>query len=290
MISSAMNPTLVRQLHSILGIAPTGVELLSSGHGGALYQVRMPNGQRLVAKVADHPGAAFDIEGYMLRTLAERSHLPVPAVTHSSDTLLLMTHIEGNGGFNESAQIHAAELLADLHSITADTFGLERDTLIGGLHQPNPQTNSWLDFFRDHRLLYMGKAAAHSGYLPGTLFARLEKLAGNLDRWLSEPERPSLIHGDVWAGNVLAKSGRIAGFLDPAIYFAHPEIELAFITLFNTFNEPFFERYQSLRPMEPGFFDTRRHLYNLYPLLVHVRLFGGVYASSVDQILRRFGF
>ncbi|HFE66189.1 MAG TPA: fructosamine kinase, partial [Chloroflexi bacterium] len=120
--------------------------------------------------------------------------------------------------------------------------------------------------------------------------SRMERFCGHLDEWLAEPARPSLIHGDVWTTNVLAAGDRITGFVDPAIYFADPEIELAFTTLFGTFGQPFFRRYEEIRPLPPGFFDTRRDIYNLYPLLVHARLFGGGYGSSVESTLRRFGF
>jgi len=136
----------------------------------------------------------------------------------------------------------------------------------------------------------MGGEAARAGRMPQRLYARLEKFADNIERWLNEPEHPSLIHGDVWTTNVLAHNGRITGFIDPAVYYAHPEIELAFTTLFGTFGSAFFERYRELRPLKPGFFEERRDIYNLYPLLVHVRLFGGGYAASVDQTLSRFGY
>ena len=94
----------------------------------------------------------------------------------------------------------------------------------------------------------------------------------------------------MWGGNVLVKGGRIAGFVDPAIYYADPEIELAFSTLFSTFGDAFFARYAELRPLRPGFFEERCDIYNLYPLLVHVRLFGGGYVGSVSGTLSRFGY
>ncbi len=134
----------------------------------------------------------------------------------------------------------------------------------------------------------MGRLALDAGRLPAGAFAALERLAGRLERYIEAGGRPALIHGDVWGGNVLARGGHIAAFVDPAIYFADPEIELAFSTLFGTFGEAFFERYGEIRPLAPGFFEARRDLYNLYPLLVHTRLFGGGYAASVAQILRRF--
>lgn len=225
----------------------------------------------------------------MLRYLAQHSHLPVPKVLHSGDTLLLMEFIEGDSLFNDAAERHAAELLAELHSVRGPSFGLERDTLIGGLYQPNPPYPSWIDFFREQRLFYMAGEAARVGRLPENFLPRLETFAARLTEWLDEPEFPSLIHGDAWTTNMLAKNGHITAFIDPAIYYAHPEIELAFTTLFNTFGSVFYERYNELRPIKSGFFEVRRDIYNLYPLLVHVRLFGLGYIGSVDRILRRFG-
>ncbi len=118
----------------------------------------------------------------------------------------------------------------------------------------------------------------------------MTRLSGSLGQWLAEPPHPSLLHGDVWTTNVLASKGRITGFIDPAVYYGHPEIELAFTTLFGTFSRPFFERYHELRPIPDGFFETRKDIYNLYPLLVHACLFGSSYAMSVDAIVSRLGY
>ncbi len=282
--------TLRIQIETAVSQSVTDISPLSGGCVGQVYRVRLANGGTIVAKVDDSANSVLDIEAFMLRYLADHSDLPVPAVHFSSKRLLLMAFLPGGSHFSYRAQEHAAELLAALHNITAPTFGLARDTLIGGLHQPNAPMSSWLDFFRERRLLYMAGEGVRTGRLNAGMLARLEKFCGHLDKWLAEPERPSLIHGDVWTTNVLAVGDRITGFIDPAIYFAHPEIELAFTTLFGTFGEPFFHRYDELRPIPPGFFEERRDIYNLYPLLVHVRLFGGSYVSSVDRTLRRFGF
>lgn len=278
------------QIETAVHTPITDIAPLSGGCIGQVYRVKLANGETVVAKVDDQPQPKLAIEAYMLRYLADHSALPVPDVLASDGHLLVMGYLPGNSSFNAAAQTHAAELLAALHTVTAPAFGLERDTLIGGLHQPNPWTPSWLDFFREQRLLYMAQEAAHLNRLPQTLLRRVVQFSERLDEWLVEPERPSLIHGDVWTTNVLAQDGRITGFVDPAIYYADPEIELAFTTLFGAFGEPFFARYQEIRPLRPGFFSERRDLYNLYPLLVHVRLFGGSYVHSVDRILSRFGF
>ncbi len=272
------------------GQAAVDIVPLSGGCIGQVFKARLGDGQQIVVKADYGLSPKLDIEAFMLRYLAEHSSLPVPRVLHNAPDLLIMSFIPGASHFSPQAQHHAAELLAALHSQTAPGFGLERDTLIGGLHQPNDWQDSWLRFFREHRLLYMGEEGARAGRLPTGLLWRLEKFCTRLEDWLLEPERPSLLHGDVWTTNVLAQNGQITGFVDPAIYYGHPEIELAFTTLFGTFGKPFFARYQELRPIPPGFFEERRDVYNLYPLLVHVRLFGGSYVSSVEQVLHRFGF
>lgn len=281
--------TLAARLTAVLNQPITDISPLSGGCIGQVYRVQPAQGAPLVVKVDDGPQPQLDTEGFMLRYLGEHSDLPVPEVVHSTPDLLIMTFLRGGSSFADGAQRHAAELLAALHSISADHFGLERDTLIGGLHQPNTPAASWLDFFAEQRLLFMARDGVQAGRLPADMRRRVETLASRLDRWLVEPERPSLIHGDVWTTNVLAQGERITGFVDPAIYYADPEIELAFTTLFGTFSQPFFDRYQQLRPIRDGFFEERRDLYNLYPLLVHVRLFGGSYVGSVDRTLRQFG-
>ncbi|MEL6526535.1 MAG: fructosamine kinase family protein, partial [Chloroflexota bacterium] len=243
-----------------------------------------------VVKSAMGKHANLDIEGRMLSYLREHSVLPVPEVVHSEKTLLIMSYIDSASSLNNVAQEDAAHYLSALHNITAEQYGLSFDTLIGGLHQPNRRMDSWIDFFREQRLLYMAKQAYDAGKLPLGVRRRVEQFATQLDDFLFEPDEASLIHGDMWGGNVLAKDGKIAGFIDPAIYYAHAEIELAFSTLFSTFGDAFFAVYNNLRPIEPDFFEVRRDIYNLYPLLVHVRLFGGGYVSQVSSIVSRLGF
>ena len=182
----------------------------------------------------------------MLGELARLSELPVPHVHYADADLLVMDFIETDGGgITESVERHAGELIAKLHATRREQFGYARDTLIGPLRQPNPPSSSWVPFFRDHRLLFMANEAHREGRLPLKLLARIERLAERLDELLIEPAFPSLLHGDLWTGNVLTRSGRVAGFVDPAIYCGSPEIELAFGTLFGTFGEAFFEAYAS---------------------------------------------
>ncbi len=284
--STLRTPTLANAIEAATGRRPARVRPLSGGCIGEIYKVELADGVRLVAKVASKGGLA--VEGFMLGYLKTHSGLPVPAVLHCEDRLLLLEWIETSGGLTPSAEAQAAELLAALHGITAENFGFERDTVIGALPQPNPWTPSWHAFFRDRRLLYMGRTALDRGNLALASFTRLEKLCTRIEDFIEEPAAPALIHGDVWGGNVLTRGGRVAAFVDPAIYYAHPEIELAFSTLFSTFGNAFFSRYEELRPIAPGFFEARRDIYNLYPLLVHAALFGGQYPNAFCRTLARY--
>ena len=276
------------RIEAALGQRPHRLGPLSGGCVSQVWRVDLAAGDRLVAKEAA-PGANLETEAWMLAYLAGNTGLPVPTVVHADPDLLLMTYIDNDGRLDREAQAHAADLIADLHGHAADAYGLERDTLIGPLHQPNPWTADWVAFFRDQRLLYMARCCREAGRLRNETFGRIESLAGRLDELLPSPAGPALIHGDLWGGNVLTAAGRIAGFIDPAIYVADPEIELAFSTLFGTFGDAFFARYREHRPIADGFFETRRPLYNLYPLLVHVRLFGGSYVAQVEAVLDRLG-
>ncbi|HEX2739162.1 MAG TPA: fructosamine kinase family protein [Rubrobacter sp.] len=261
---------------------------MGGGCIGEVYKVELENGTPLAAKVDRDGESHLEREAYMLSYLREKSDLPVPEVYHGSETLLLMEFVEGSSRFSEGAERHAAELLASLHGITAGAYGHERDTLIGSLDQPNPPTDDWVEFFREQRLMYLARVAYDGGRLPVEDLRRVERLAERVEDLIGEPNPPALIHGDVWSANVLAKGDRITAFLDPALYYADPEIELAFISLFNSFGDPFLERYAEIRGIDGRFFETRRDLYNLYPLLVHVYFFGGGYLDSVRNTLDRF--
>jgi fructosamine-3-kinase len=281
---------ITEEVEARLGVPVAEFSIQHGGCVGEVYRVRLDDGSDIVVKVDRRKQPNLDVEGFMLNYLEHHTTLPAPRVLHSDPELLAMTFVTGESHFSNNANLHAAELLAELHNITAPRYGLERDTLIGSLGQPNRMTTSWIEFFCESRLLDFAEKALNEGKIGRAILRRVELLGDKLDELLEEPPRPALLHGDVWSGNVLALDHHITGFLDPAIYFGHPEIELAFITLFNTFSASFFNHYNEIRPISPGFFETRRHIYNLYPLLVHVRLFGGHYVNSLEETLDHLGF
>jgi len=262
-------------------------------HGGCIARVVRGTAKgrgAFVAKIGDGR-SDLTVEAMMLADLGRLSSLPVPSVWHASPDLLVMQRLPGSAGVDTRAQRHLAELLAGLHGIEGPNFGYDRDTLIGPLTQPNPQEASWPRFFARHRLLHFAALADQRGALPPNGMDTANKLADSIEnepgRLTALGERPVLIHGDLWAGNMLSEGGRVTGLIDPAIYYADREIELAFMGLFGCVGSDFFRRYHELRPIAPGFFEHRQGMYRVYPLLVHAILFGGGYGQQAVGAMRR---
>lgn len=279
-----ISPAIYGEIEQAMGCRILAVAPLSAANNAQIYRLSLANGEARVAKVAER---GLDAEAWMLNYLREKSQLPVPTVYYSNEHVIIMEFAQAQGMIDYRAEGSAAQQLAALHSVTADQYGMERDTLIGSLPQPGGWHSDWPQFFAEKRLLHMARKAREENKIDARMMTQFEKLAAKLPAMLKNPQAPSLVHGDIWSGNVIVGRGGVAAYLDPAIYYADAEVELAFIRLFNTFSDGFFARYNELRPIRAGFFEERADVYNLYPLLVHTRLFGASYAHKAQKILDR---
>ena len=156
---------------------------------------------------------------------------------------------------------------------------------IGAGEQTNEIRDSWVNLFRECRLEVQFQRAAH--YFDSSDRKAFQSLLDHLEDYLPEPAFPSLLHGDLWGGNFVTGPDGYAWLIDPAVYVGHLEADLAMTELFGGFSHIFYESYQEVNPLLPGYKD-RRDLYNLYHLLNHLNLFGGGYYGSVMRIVRRF--
>ena len=181
------------------------------------------------------------------------------------------------------------EGLARLHHVRPQFkgFGLEIDNFLGSQPQRNTPTLSWARFYRDHRLLpqidrarRLGLIPAHRETLLGLLLNRLDSL------YAGHNPSPSLIHGDLWAGNLLS-AGNEPVLIDPAVYYADREMEIAYMQLFKGFAGDVFDAYTTAYPLDPGYTE-RRPLHQLYPLLIHLNHFGEQYGADVDAVCRHY--
>ncbi len=184
-----------------------------------------------------------------------------------------------------------AQQLADLHRadtsafVSGGTYGFCSDNYIGAGGQINTAHHSWIRFFRDCRLEPQFRRA--EGYLGTSGMKKALRLLDRLDHILTEPEYPSLLHGDLWSGNVLPGPDGRARLIDPAVSVGHAEADLAMTELFGGFAQEFYDAYQKAAPLQPGY-SRRRDLYNLYHMLNHLNLFGRSYLGSVERMMTQY--
>lgn len=259
---------------------------LDGGQVGTVYRVDFEDRPSIAVKVSDVP---LENEARMLTYLDEETPLPVPAVVSVDPDLLALEFVEGDGRFDAAVERDAAEHLAALHDVSAEAFGFGFETLSGPYCQPNPWTDSWIEFFREQRLLHFAEKARQEGVLPQSYHRRVHTLADRLDDLLIEPDAPSIVHNDFHDANMIVGDGRVKAVLDPAIYFAHDELELAYVEYVDVFGDPFFDRYRQLRDIDDDFFETRRDVYTAFHVLENVRFFGERLLDQLDDALDRIG-
>lgn len=231
----------------------------------------------------------FDKEAQGLELLANQNLMNLPAVLGRGKAdgrnFLLLSFIQKSPPAPHFWQVFGSSL-ANLHKVSSPRFGLSHNNYIGRLPQNNEEKDSWIDFFIERRLEVQLGLAIYNGLVDKDFAKRFRLIYAQLPGILPE-EPPALLHGDLWSGNFMVGDGGLPFVYDPAVYFGHREIELAFTRLFGGFDRAFYQSYHDSYPLEPGF-EQRVDIYNLYPLLVHVNLFGSSYLSGINQTLRRF--
>jgi fructosamine-3-kinase len=270
----------------------------SNGVGGGSIneasQVTLADGRELFVKTnPDAPPGMFATEARGLRWLAEAHALRVSqvvAVSGADDPVqFLVLELVRRGrparGFDEAL----GQGLAALHRFGAPGFGLDHDNFIGRLPQANGPASdpaSWPAFYRERRLEPQLRMAADQGRASARMKRDFARLFAELDRLCGPPEPPARLHGDLWGGNLMCDGDGAPLLIDPAVHGGHREIDLAMMRLFGGFGAHVFAAYDEAWPLADGH-EARVDLYQLYPLMVHVNLFGGGYGGSVESALGR---
>jgi len=250
------------RIEAISGSPVTGGRKLAGGDIDGAVLVEFADGRRWVAK----QGALALHEAGMLRAIA-KTGAPAPKVHHSADKLLLMDYVEADGVKGWES---LAEGLHLLHSAHDTDYGWYDDYAFGPVAIPNAKRDTWPAFWAENRLL------CHGEKVDGSLTRRLEDLAKRLPDLLPSNPTPALLHGDLWGGNVLFHQGKLAALIDPASYFGHREVDAAMLTLFDHPPGSFFDALEL-----HASWQERQPIYRLWPLLVHLRLFGHSYRGAV---------
>ncbi len=264
-----MTTRLAHAAAALLGGEAARAEPLGGGCLEQVTRVTLRDGRRVVVK----GGPAPRVEATMLDAL-RATGVPAPRVLAVDDALLVMEERPQRGA-PADAWADLGRVLARLHAAEGTSYGWDVDYAYGPVTLPNAASDDWPGFWAERRLL------AHAEQLPADLARRVAALAADLALRLPERPRPSLLHGDLWGGNVLVDGGRVSALIDPACYFGHGEVDLAMLTLFDRPGERFFEAY----PIASGWRE-RRPVYQLWPAIVHLLLFGAGYRGMVERLLR----
>jgi fructosamine-3-kinase len=248
--------------------------------------VRLADGRGLFVKTnAREPAGMFSAEARGLAWLAEARALRVPEViAHGPGFLALELVVAAPPARDFDERLGRG--LAALHRFGAPRFGLDHDNFIGRLPQGNSAAPgpSWADFYRARRLEPQLHRAADAGLASPRMRRGFERLFAELPDLVGPEEPPARLHGDLWGGNLLCDDAGAPCLCDPAVYGGHREIDLAMMRLFGGFGSRTFAAYGEAHPLAPGHAE-RVPLYQLYPLMVHVNLFGGAYVGQVEAAL-----
>lgn len=235
-----------------------------------------------------YPGM-FEAEARGLGLLTASNKIKIPKVIASGKTgtyTWLLLEFISSGKERQDFWEDFGQSLASLHSQTSRSFGLDHDNYIGSLSQSNKQHPGWSDFFIEERLQIQSRLARDAGLLDSTTSRKLEHLYKRMDDIFPQ-EPPSLIHGDLWSGNFMVGDDGHVCLIDPAVYYGHREMDIAMTKLFGGFHFNFYGAYTKSRPLEAGW-QSRVDICNLYPLMVHLNLFGKGYLGSIERTLEKF--
>lgn len=278
----------VTELELALSVAVKSRRPILGGDINEAWEVILTGGDRFFVKVnRKAPPRLFHAEeeglAFLRMGLESAPDLIVPQVFHVGDGFLVMEFLETKPDGSPSA---LGKGLAALHRAEAGKWGAPRPNFIGTLGQLNDPRASWPEFFIEKRLRVQLELPFARRLINPGVRRSLDALLARLPQLLETKDLPSRLHGDLWGGNYcyLAKG---AALFDPAAYVGHREVDLAMMRLFGGFDEQVFSSYQKEFPLLPGF-EERIKIYQLYPLLVHLNLFGVKYVSTVERALRAF--
>lgn len=271
---------------------------VSGGDINEAFSLKLTDGSHIFMKSNTKENIGFfTAEAMGLQAVAQTGTIQTPHIlccgteeAQGGYSFLLLEFINGKHRIEAYWQTFAEQLAAMHNSPAAEfvpdgNYGFIQDGYIGATKQHNTPQANWVAFFRDCRLKPQFEAAAC--YFDIATLRQIDSLLDHLDKFLEEPEHPSLLHGDLWSGNFITGNDGKAWLIDPAAYVGHAEADIAMTELFGGFPPAFYDAYAKAAPLQPGY-SRRRDLYNLYHLLNHLNLFGRTYLPSVKRVIAEY--
>lgn len=229
----------------------------------------------------------FEAEAKGLQAMALSNTIRVPEVVcfgeNQKQSYIVLEYLDMTGQAN---QTELGQQLAAMHSVQSSQFGWDIDNTIGVTPQPNQKMDDWLVFWRDKRLGFQLELAAQNGYA-GELQVLGEKLLVEMPKLFTGRDiQPSMLHGDLWGGNVAGLRDGTPVIYDPAFYYGDREADIAMTYVFGGFTPAFYSSYQEAYPLDDGF-SVRKVFYNVYHIINHLNMFGGGYHGQSIQMLKQ---
>jgi len=264
---------LAEQGAALIGGTLRRSEAMGGGSLSSLVRIVLEDGRQAIVKTAPSAKA----EAGMLRAI-RAAGAPAPQVL-AADGEVLVLEVLPNDGSLANAWPDLGAALMRLHAAKGSRYGWEADYAFGPVTIVNRWNDDWPRFWAENRLL------VNAPYVGSALARRLERLCKDLGERLPRQPVPSLLHGDLWGGNVLVSGRAVSGLIDPACYYGHGEVDIAMLMMFDHPPAAFYSAYGPLPPAR----DERLTIYRLWPALVHLRLFGSGYRPLVDRLLSELG-
>tara|TARA_Y100000741_G_scaffold226115_1_gene172689 strand:+ start:82 stop:972 length:891 start_codon:yes stop_codon:yes gene_type:complete len=209
-----------------------------------------------------------------------------PKIKYGSADLLLTEFIQHDNIKHKNYQEVLANEILKLHYVSNDKYGFDFNAQIGGLSQSNKYENNWINFFREKRLNMIFEKINKSNPMPSVINKNIEMLLKDLENYLPKNPRISLLHGDLWSGNILFNNGKLAALIDPGIYFGHNELEIAYLRWFKFVDDKFLNHYSNFIKIDKNYF-IYEPIYQLYYCLLNVYLWSRDYIVDTEVILNK---
>ena len=285
-----MNHLIIKEINNFIGSKNIiKRKILSNSFGIICERISLDNLTSFVVKYYNKNNYYFNAiksEGDTLNYINKKFPNLFPSVKLLNKELLVMDDIEHNNVKNIDYQKILAEKVAKIHSINHQEFGFFFDTQIGGLKQPCGFNDNWISFFCDKRLGMIFEEINKSNLMPSNINRDIEKLLNNIENFIPKNPNISLLHGDLWEGNILFNNGDLVGLIDPGLYFGHNELEISYLTWFNYVDSQFLDHYSNIITIDRNYFSYEP-IYQLYFCLLNVHLWSRNYIKNAKELLKK---
>lgn len=263
--------------------------ILSESFGMKCERIIIENKKSYIVKSLEINNTSYNAliyERKSLQYMYDRFPNLFPKVLYFNKEILIMEYIENNKIKGKNYEKELLNAIVKIHKVKNKRFGFDYDTPIGALKQPSEYSNNWIDFYKEKRLGMIFNLINKTNPMPKKINLNIENILKKIENFLPKSPVPSLIHGDLWEGNILFNDGKLMGLIDPGIHFAHNEMEIAYLTFFNYVSNDFLHIYSDIIKLDNEYYNYEP-IYQLYYCLLNVHLWDRSYINNTAEIIKK---